>query len=188
MSSTKSEKPARRRHTHLLRRLARNEDGSTAIEFAVVGLPFIMLLFGIIVLGLYFFITFSLENAVERAGRLIRTGQAQTAGMTTDQFKTQVCNNAPTISDCAQNVRVNVASWDGFGDINPPTCTNGATGELIPEPAVEPVPGAAGAVVLITVCYEWELAASIPFLRVGKMGNGSALIQASTTFRTEPYQ
>jgi hypothetical protein len=39
----------------------------------------------------------------------------------------------------------------------------------------------------VTVCYEWELAGKIPFLNLANMANGSALIQASTTFRTEPY-
>ena len=40
---------------------------------------------------------------------------------------------------------------------------------------------------LVTTCYEWQLAGSMPFLRLGHMNNGSALIQASTTFMTEPY-
>lgn len=178
----------RRSNTGLLRRFAKDENGAYAIEFALVGIPFIMLIFGIIVLGLYFFVTFSLENAVERAGRLLRTGQAQVAGMTTDQFKTEVCNRAPGFIDCDSKVRVNVAAWSGFGDINPPACTDAGTGELIPDPPVEPVPGAAGEVVLVTVCYEWTLAGRLPFLKVGQMANGAALIQASTTFRTEPYQ
>jgi hypothetical protein len=169
-----------------LRRFRRNEDGAYAVEFALVGLPFVMLLFGIIIVGLYFFVTFSLENAVERAGRLIRTGQAQVAGMTTDQFKAEVCSRTVSLIDCAGKVRVNVAAWNSFGAISPPSCTNSG-GDLIPDPPPSAVPGDAGAVVLVTVCYEWELAGQLPFLKVGKMGNGSALIQASTTFRTEPY-
>jgi Flp pilus assembly protein TadG len=40
--------------------------GVTAVEFAMVAVPFLMLLFGIITVGLFFFTTFSLENAVER--------------------------------------------------------------------------------------------------------------------------
>ena len=169
-----------------LNRFRKNEDGVYAVEFALVGIPFVMLLFGIIVIGLYFFVTFSLENAVERAGRMIRTGQAQVANMTTDQFKDEVCSHTVSLIDCTGKVRVNVASWNSFGAITPPSCTD-AGGDLIPEPPVGAVPGDAGDVVLITVCYEWELAGQLPFLEVGKMANGSALIQASTTFRTEPF-
>ncbi len=167
-------------------RFRADKRGVTAIEFAMVSMPFLMLLFGTIAVGLFFFTTFSLENAVEKASRQIRTGQAQLAGKTTSQFKLDVCSNAPAFVDCTNNLRVNVASFSSFGTIATPSCTD-TSGALIPDPPDENVPGAAGDVVLVTVCYEWELAKMIPFLELGKMGNGSALIQASTTFRTEPY-
>ena len=164
----------------------RDERGFTAVEFAMVAMPFLMLLFGTIAVGLYFFTTFTLENAVEKAARQIRTGQAQMAGKTTSQFKDDVCSYAPGYVDCVGNLRVNVASFSSFSAIAPPSCTDSA-GDLIPDPTPAAVPGAAGDVVLVTVCYEWELAGALPFLKLGDMNNGSAMIQASTTFRTEPY-
>lgn len=166
----------------------RDENGFTAVEFAMVALPFMMLLFGTIAVGLFFFTTFSLENAVEKAARQIRTGQAQIATKTTSQFKQDVCDLAPSFVDCTNNMRVNVVSNPSFngaaGAIG--SCVDGG-GALIPEPAASPVPGAAGDVVLVTVCYEWEMTKVIPFLDLGNMAGGSRLIQASTTFRTEPY-
>ena len=177
---------APRQTRNFLSRFRRNEDGTTAIELALVAVPFLGLIFGIMAAGLYFFVTFSMENAVERAARLIRTGQAQTDAMTTAQFKQEVCSRAPAFVDCDDKVRVNVTVFTSFANVNPPSCTN-TSGALIPEPTEEPVPGQAGEVVLVTVCYEWELAGKMPFLKVGKMANGSALIRASTTFRTEPF-
>jgi Flp pilus assembly protein TadG len=56
-------------------RLARDEDGVTAIEFAMVGVPFFMMLFGIMGVGLYFFSVFNLENSIEQASRALRTGE-----------------------------------------------------------------------------------------------------------------
>lgn len=173
-----------------LARLRRDARGTTAIEFAIVGVPFLMMCFGVITVGLHFLTTYSLENAVERAGRLIRTGQAQTSGMTADQFKAKVCENAASYIDCGSKMRVHVQSWTDFASVQPKACLDsggnlggsGAGGDPIGASS-----GGASAVVLITVCYEWELAARLPFLRVGKMSNGSALIQAATTFRAEPY-
>ncbi len=166
--------------------LRRDEAGSTAIEFAMVGLPFLMLLFGIIAVGLFFFTTFALENATEEAGRLIRTGQAQQSGMTAEQFKQEVCARVPLYIDCDTKMRVNVQSFTGFGSITTPTCIDSG-GDLLPPAGTTYNPGAESTVVLVTVCYEWELAGKIPFLNLSNMQNGSALIQASTTFRTEPY-
>jgi Flp pilus assembly protein TadG len=165
---------------------SRNKDGNTAIEFAMVAFPFLMLVFGTIAVGLYFFTTFALENAVEKAARQIRTGEAQIAGKTTSQFKNDVCGYAPLYVDCVGNLRVNVATASNFGGVTSPSCTD-TGGNLIPDPTPSAVPGAAGEVVLVTVCYEWELAAALPFLKLGDMNNGSAMIQAATTFRTELY-
>jgi hypothetical protein len=49
--------------------------------------------------------------------------------------------------------------------------------------------GGASEVVLITLCYEWDLARSFSFLKLGTGadGAGSAILQATTAFRTEPY-
>lgn len=184
----KDEQSALQRLRGFGERFRKDERGFTAVEFAMVALPFLMLLFGTIGVGLFFFTTFTLENAVEKASRQIRTGQAQVAGKTTTQFKQDVCDLAPAFVDCAGNLRVNVVSSSSFtgaaGAIG--ACIDSG-GALIPDPTESPVPGAAGDVVLVTVCYEWELAGAIPFINLGNMGSGSRLIQASTTFRTEPY-
>ena len=81
----------------LLRRLKlirRNDDGATAIEFAIVSMPFLALLFGIMSVSLVFFWIFTMENAVWAASRDLRTGVFQTqavgsryAGLTGDALK-----------------------------------------------------------------------------------------------------
>lgn len=170
----------------------RASDGTTAIEFGIVGVPFLMMCFGVITVGLHFLTTYSLENAVERAGRLIRTGQAQSAGMTANEFKQKVCQNAASYIDCDSKLKVHVQSWTDFASVQPKACLD-ANGNLASGGGSGGDPignssGGASAVVLITICYEWELASRLPFLRLGRMSNGSALIQAATTFRSEPYQ
>lgn len=171
----------------LLRRWRRDASGTTAIEFAFVAGPFLMLLFGILGVGLFFFTTFSLENAVERTGRLIRTGQVQQGGMNGQQFKEKVCEYAPAFVDCLNKLRVNVLNFPDSEAIGPSTMAQclDQDGNLSDVTSFEP--GEADQVVLIWVCYEWSLASNIPYLNLGNMGNGSRLIQAATTFRTEPF-
>jgi Flp pilus assembly protein TadG len=176
-----------RAEPRLVRRWRRDEAGVTAIEFAAVGLPFFMLLFGTMGVGLYFFTTFSLENALEKAARVIRTGQAQQAGMTGQQFKNLVCSNAMQFGDCQSKLLVNVRSYAEADETPPVTrneclTNNGLTNVTIYEP------GTASNVVLVTLCYEWEMAKYIPFLNLKDMSSGARLIQAATVFRTEPYQ
>jgi Flp pilus assembly protein TadG len=163
-----------------------NSDGYTAVEFGLIAPIFLMLLFGIMAVGLFFFTTFSLENAVDQASRLLRTGQAQTANMTRDQFKQKVCELAPGYVDCTNKMRVNVVSGPDPASLARPSCLDGG-GALQPEAASQFNTGGAAIYVLVTVCYEWELAQRIPFLTLGAMANGSALIQASSAFKAEPF-
>ncbi len=176
-------KPAGR----LMRRWRRDEKGVTAIEFGMVATPFFMLLFGIIGVGLYFFTTFTIENAVEQASRLLRTGQAQTANMSPTAFKAKICELVPGFVDCAGKLKVNVKSFEDSDDITPaelPSCLDGS-GNLAAASTYDP--GGASKIVLVWVCFEWEFAKSLPFLNFSDMSNGSRLIQATTTFRSEPY-
>ncbi|MEQ1611937.1 MAG: TadE/TadG family type IV pilus assembly protein [Hyphomicrobiaceae bacterium] len=179
----------RQAHRRLGRRatdLRRDQSGSTAVEFAMVSFPFMALLFGIIAVGLFFFTTFSLENAVEQASRQLRTGEAQTAGMTKDQFKSNVCAPIQSYIDCAGKLRVNVQKYNLGEVIVQPSCTDGG-GNLTPDADSAYLPGAANQIMLVTACLQWDLAGKIPFLTLSSMGNGAALIMASTTFKIEPY-
>jgi Flp pilus assembly protein TadG len=184
-------------------RLRENESGATAVEFGLVAAPFFFLLFGIMSVGFYFFTVFTLENAVESASRVIRTGQAQTqtpSAMTVDEFKALVCDKLPTFMNCngsGNKVRVNVQSFSNFSSVAVPSCI-ASNGTLIPSSAQTYSPGGASTVVLVTVCYEWELTQMMVnnplWIRPqgsgqtgSQMGNGSTLIQASTVFTVEPY-
>ena len=61
--------------------------------------------------------------------------------------------------------------------------STGESGELISKYA-----GGASEVVLVTLCYQWDLANNFKFLKLGSGpdGSGPAIIQASTAFKTEP--
>ncbi len=171
------------------RRFLDNVRGSLAIEFAAVMMPFISLLFGTVAVGLYFFVTFSLENAIEQVARQIRTGQAQTAQKTMSTFKSEVCSKAPSFINCDEHLRVRVQQFTDFASITPPSCIDSTTNEIIADPDGKAlVPGDSQSIVLALVCYEWTLAGSLPFMKLGNMNNGSAMIQAAAVFKTEPYK
>jgi len=176
----------RSRPGKLFSRFRKNKDGTTAIEFAMVATPFLAMMFGIFGLGFFFFTTFTLENAVEQAGRLIRTGQVDALNMSEANFKTKVCERLPVFVDCTQNLRVFVQSFpDNAQNLNPLSCL--ANGDLTGASAYNP--GASDQIVLVTACYKWELPAKLPFLDLGNMGtSGDRLIQAVATFRNEPYK
>lgn len=176
------------RHT----RWRRDESGATAIEFAFVALPFFMFVIGLLGLGLYFMTSTALEHGVQSAARKVRTGQAENESMTVRAFKDAVCTASAPVIDCAKlSVLVQHATdWSG---ISPRSCTDskgamvgstGDSGEMISKYS-----GTADEVVLVTLCYRWDLARSFKFLKLdGGNGTGAAIIQAATAFKNEPYK
>ena len=178
-----------------MRRWRRDKSGATAVEFAIVAMPFVLLLFGIMSVCLYYFANFSIENATWQAARAMRTGQLQQsqgayAGMVTNEdrkkaFKKAFCDRVPLFLDCNTKVVVIVQSSTGFGGIIQPNCaTNGV---MINQATAAFNTGAASSVVLVTVCYPWDFGGKLPFFKLGNLQDGALLMQASAAFRTEPY-
>jgi Flp pilus assembly protein TadG len=178
-----------------LRRWRADQDGFTAVEFAVVALPFVMMLFGTISVCLYFFTTFTMENAVWQAARAIRTGQFQQgqgayAGITSMEdrkkaFKQALCAKAPQYIDCNKAIVLVQSNSGGFGSIASPVCATDGT--MIDQAAAGFDAGGASSVVLVTVCYPWSFGGQLPFMPLSNLSDGSLLIQASVAFRTEPF-
>jgi Flp pilus assembly protein TadG len=170
----------------------KDEQGTSAIEFAIVALPFFLFVLGLIGVGLYFFTMSSLSYGVEDAARQIRTGEAQKSALNVGQFKNLVCAAAGSYINCAR-LSVLVQSGDTWSAITPQSCVDSnnnmvaSTGSA--SDAISTYTGVASEVVLVTLCYQWDLAQSFSFLKLGKNadGSGSAVVQAATAFRTEPY-
>jgi Flp pilus assembly protein TadG len=170
-----------------------DRSGSAAIEFAIVALPFMMLLFGTISVAIYYFTTFTVENAVFQASRAIRTGQFQQgqgayAQPTNEDrkkaFKQALCNKA--LIDCSKAVVLVQSNNGGFGSIAPPACATNGT--MVKQENAQFDAGTADSVVLITVCYPWDFGTKLPFLPLtATLNDGSLLVQASVAFRSEPY-
>src|SRR3546814_17698957 len=69
------------------RALARDTRGATIIEFAIVAMPFIVLLIAILQTSLVFFAQQLLEPTAEDPSRVLLTNQAQKAGTSQADFQ-----------------------------------------------------------------------------------------------------
>jgi Flp pilus assembly protein TadG len=170
------------------RRLLRRQDGTAAVEFALVALPFLALLFAIIETGLVFFAGQALEDAVTESARKIMTGQAQIAGYDQEDFKNKVVcdymNSGIGLFDC-QKVMVSVKTYSTFGEINttPPI----EDGELKLDPKKLPYqPGSPGDIVVVSLYYRWPISVSLLNENLTNVG-GDRLLVASSVFRNEPF-
>jgi Flp pilus assembly protein TadG len=167
------------------RRFARGQGGAAAVEFALVAAPFLALIFAILETALVFFASQTLESAASNAGRLIMTGQAQTAGYSQADFKTAVCNYlAGGLFNCANGVYVDVETYSTFSSINTtPPVTNGQLNTA----NMNYVPGGPGDIVVVRLYYQWPIYVSLLGDNLSNLNGGNRLLVATSVFRNEPY-
>ena len=174
-------------------RLRRDEDGVTAVEFGFVATFLLGFLIALMEVGLVFFSTITLEHAVEQSSRLIRTGQAQTQGLTASSFKDEVCSHVSGLIDCGDDLKIDVQRFDKFSTISLSEPLDG-NDELRDD--FDFNPGTAGDIVVVRAFYGWKLmsifsnffsAFTPDYSGLSNMADGSVLLVGTAAFRNEPF-
>ena len=94
--------------TRSCRRLINDRRGAVALEFAIVSIPFFLLLFAILEMALMFFVGQVLDTATVSASRLIRTGEAKAQSLKPEEFKAKICAGMVNLVDCDTRLYVDV--------------------------------------------------------------------------------
>lgn len=174
----------RRAPGRLVRRFARRQDGAAAVEFALVALPFLALLFAILETALVFFAGQTLETAVADSARLIMTGQAQAANYSAADFKNQVCARIASLFDCAGGVYVDVKSYATFGAIS---SAQPVTNNQFDPTKVGYALAGPGCIQVVTLYYQWPIYVSLLGNNLSNLSGNYRLLAASAVFKNEPY-
>lgn len=190
MSSPYSNVPSasRRRGRGVLRlasRFRRRNDGAAAIEFAIVIVPFLALLFAIIETALVFFASQVLETAVADSSRLIMTGQAQKQSFSETEFKSDVCGRLSGLFNCEGGIKIDVKKHTSFGsaDLSAPLDGDGN----VDTTDFGYDPGQQGDIIVVRVVYEWPTFVRQFGLDLATLPNGKRLMMSTAAFRNEPY-
>lgn len=157
-------------------RLWRDARGASLIEFALIALPFFILLFGTFEIGFVYWANQELEHAASHAARLVRTGQVQAQAYDRAQLTQAMCSQTALLVGCTTKLRLDVRSAPTFGAITPPVPLD-ASGRLKAPGEFTYSPGAANDVVLVTAFYDWP-----PLLNPS-----GYLLRAATVVRNEPF-
>lgn len=168
----------------LFRAFRRDRSGATAIEFAIVAMPFLAVVFAIIEFGLAFFINRVLDNSVADATRLIKTGQAQKQGLNEAEFKTAICQQLTTALCNESRLEVDVRVFNSFSQIALPDLVD-ADGNTTGRSSY--ATGNGGQIVVARVIYRWPMFTSLLQTNAGDTGNMERLLFSTAVFRNEPF-
>lgn len=160
-----------------------NRKGSAAVQFAMIGAPFLLMLFAIIEMTMMFFAQQVLENATQDAARLIMTGQAK--AYTQAQFKAALCDKlSGTFFDCSGGIYINSQSSTSFSGIAPVNPID-SSGKFVNNFSF--TPGSSGSIMLVQVFYRWPLFVTTLGYNAGNVDGSYRLLSGAAAFRNEPY-
>ncbi len=168
----------------IVRRFKDDDDGATAVEFAMIAGPFFLLIFAIIESSIYFLAGQYLETAVDNVGRMVRTGQLDSS-TTEAEFKTEICDNTSLLYDC-DSLKIDLSIAATFDTLDDPPAPD-ADGNYDSSSFGFTPPGASQ-IAMITVMYEWPILTNYAAPLMTNTSGKWALLTATAVFRTEPYE
>jgi Flp pilus assembly protein TadG len=168
-----------------LTRFGRAREGVAAVEFAMVALPFMLLMVGVGEIAMIGFGQANLNYAAAETARQIRTGQTQTDGTDYSQVRTALCQQLNSIMtlNCG-NLYLDVKSFDSFVNAqNANPVQNGAFSDQ----GFGFQPGAPSDIVVVRAFYRWKLLTPMFGSVFSNIGNGERLLVSTLMFRNEPF-
>jgi Flp pilus assembly protein TadG len=167
---------SRTRRRHRCAAFVKDSKGATAVEFALVGAPFLALIIALIQTFLVFFAQELLESVVRQSARLVMTGQVQSQQMTAATFKQAVCNQVVILFTC-NGLMVDMQVANAWSSTNTamPTLTFDSNGNITNTWQFNP--GNAG---------DWPVMLGPLGFNLSNLSNGNRLIMSSAAFQNEP--
>ena len=170
----------------------KNEDGTASIEFVLVAIPFLIIIFAILEFSFMFLGERIIHVAIHDASRMLKTGQIQTLSLTNEDdeddeelFRKIVCNETLLrLFDC-DNLHIDVREVPLLGAPPPTTFEDDGT---IDTSSFVYDPGGPSALNLIQFYYEWPLFVNwAGFGVTAWAGNENALLGTTRAYMNEPF-
>ncbi|MBZ9701167.1 MULTISPECIES: TadE/TadG family type IV pilus assembly protein [unclassified Mesorhizobium] len=185
---SKGDRKARR--ARLFVRFAGDRRGSTALEFALLALPFALLVFAILESCISFAGQEVMANITDDIARKLRTGQLRPVDVAGDKLKTMICDQLEIIvsQDCPNQLDVDLREYTTFVDAATASFKIQDGNIILMQGAnsqpFATTPGLAESKNMLRVFYKWPVMTD--FL-AQSMGANKTLHFASVTWQNEPF-
>lgn len=171
----------------LVRRFARDRDGSTAIEFTILALPFCALMFAIFESCISFAAQEVLSNATDDVARQLRTGQVKAASMNETALKKLICDQISIIvTTGCPGLLVDLRQYSTFADAAKVTIKLTSDRD-IDTTGFAVTPGPSMSKNMLRVFYKWPVITDFMSSAMSNLKDGNTLHFATVTWQNEPF-
>ncbi|MCX8995682.1 pilus assembly protein [Rhizobiaceae bacterium BDR2-2] len=194
----------RGRLRRLLPRLARSRDGAAAIEFALLAIPYFVIVFAIFETFIAFTGEQLVSNAVDTMARKLRTGQITAASSTEPEFRRAFCAEVSILISCSESeinvpskLYLDIRSFPDFASI-PKNFTlleeeEEGEGSDLDTSTFQYNPGGPSTINMLRAYYKWQVITDLvrPYISNIKLGtdgsNSYFLIMATAAYKNEAF-
>ena len=182
-------KPAR---PSLLARFVGNRKGTTVIEFAVLAIPFALLVFAILESCISFAAQQLLTNATDDIARQVRTGQLKATDLDETTLRDKLCEKLSImVGDSCNNATnkylvFDLESYDTFAAAAQVRTKKTADGD-IDDTGFGVHPGGPLTKNMLRVFYKWPVMTDFMAKTMSDLKGGRKLLFATVTWQNEPF-
>ena len=171
----------------LLRRFSRDSNGSTAIEFTALAIPFGLLVFAILETCIAFAGQEVLANVADDVARQIRTGQVKKADLNSARLRSMICEELEIIvAEGCPGLEVDLKDYPTFAAAAAEEIRYTADGD-IDTTGFGASPGPAMSKNMLRVFYRWPVMTDLMRKSMSNLQDGYTLLFATVTWQNEPF-
>lgn len=176
----------------LLARFVGNRKGTTVIEFAVLAMPFALLVFAILESCISFAAQQMLVNATDDIARQVRTGQLKAADLDETTLREKICAKLSImVGDSCNNAAdkslvFDLESYDTFAEAAAVKTKKTADGD-IDDTNFGVHAGGPLTKNMLRVFYKWPVMTDIMARTMSDLKGGKKLLFATVTWQNEPF-
>jgi hypothetical protein len=179
------------RRFRIFSRFCRDRDGSTVIEFGMLALPFLLLLFAILETCISFAAQQLMTNATDDVARQIRTGQIRGTDLTEEKLHEFICGRLEImVANNCPGLVIDLRHADTFVDLAkfqmPLKGTNRLDRE-IDESLANFDPGKNTEKNRLRVLYPWPIMTNLLQKSLSTLKDNKILLLATATWQNEPF-
>lgn len=166
-----------------MKRFFRDTRGAAAVEFALLAVPFLTIVFAVLEVAFMFFIDSTLDSALQRAARHVRTGTAAANNWTLATFKKDVCNEMVYAFGCTNNLRIVTTV---MADLSTAQYVSPVSNGVI-SVTESFSPGETSDYMLIQAFLPWDSMLGFAGIKSHTLADGTYVLSAAALFRNEPF-
>lgn len=167
----------------LLRSLTKDRNGSAAIEFAILALPFFVVIFAIAEIAVMYFVDSGLDAALHKTVRQVRVGVAKSGSWDAQKFKDVLCGELSFSFDCATKLKVRATVITDMSSIVKASPISGGSLAVTEDFNL----GDSGSYVLVQAFLPWDPTFELYSISSTQLSDGSYVLGSAELIKNEPF-